>query len=165
MSITNIYHLKALNIKGEEVSLEKYKGKVLLIVNTATECGFTPQLNELEELYEEFKDHNFVVLGFPSNDFGNQEPRKEDEIQSFCQVNYGVSFPMFSKVKVKGSDAHSLFKFLSDRVQNGKVSSKPLWNFHKYLVDKEGHVVDYFLPVTKPMNARVKKRIRALLSL
>lgn len=163
MSITNIYHHKVSNIKGDEISLEKYKGKVLLIVNTATECGLTPQLKELEQLHEEFKKSDFEILGFPSNDFGGQEPRTEDQIEEFCQVNYGVSFPMFSKITVKGDDAHPLYKFLSNKSQNGKVNSKPLWNFHKYLVNKDGYVVDYFLPVTKPLNARVKKKIRALL--
>lgn len=163
MSITNIYHHKVLNIKGDEISLDKYKGKVLLIVNTATECGLTPQLKELEQLHEEFKQSDFEILGFPSNDFGGQEPRSENQIEEFCQVNYGVSFPMFSKIKVKGDDAHPLYKFLSNKAKNGKVNSKPLWNFHKYLVNKEGFVVDYFLPVTKPLNARVKKKIRGLL--
>ncbi|POY35272.1 glutathione peroxidase [Solitalea longa] len=163
MNTTNIYHHKVSNIKGEEVSLEQFKGKVLLIVNTATECGLTPQLRDLEQLHEEFKGQEFEILGFPSNDFGEQEPRSENEIQEFCMVNYGVSFPMFSKIHVKGENAHPFYKFLSEKKQNGKVNSKPLWNFHKYLIDKNGYVVDYFLPVTKPLNSRVKRKIKALL--
>lgn len=158
-----IHKFKVKDLTGKEVDLADYKGKVLLVVNTATECGFTPQLGDLEELYEEYKDKDFEILGFPSNDFKNQEPRSEAEIGQFCQRNYGVSFPMFQKVHVKGKGASEVFKFLSDKKLNGKVNSVPKWNFHKYLVDKEGHVQDFYYTITKPNAAKVKRAINKLL--
>lgn len=160
----SIHQFKVHDLTGKEVDLEDYKGKVLLVVNTATECGFTPQLGELEKLREELKDEDFEILGFPSNDFANQEPRGEEEIAQFCQKNYGVSFPMFEKVHVKGNEQHELFRFLSSKKENGKVSSTPKWNFHKYLVNKDGEVEDFFYTITKPSAGRVKRKIKKLLS-
>ena len=158
-----IHQFKVKNLQGKEVSLDAYKGKVLLVVNTASKCGFTPQLKNLEELHKKYKDKGFAVLGFPSNDFGKQEPLEGKEIQEFCEVNYGVSFPVFDKVHVKGDDTSPLFKFLSDKKLNGKLSSVPKWNFHKYLIDKDGKVVDFFYTFTKPEAPRVARRIEQLL--
>ena len=158
-----IHQFKVKNLQGKEVSLDAYKGKVLLVVNTASKCGFTPQLKNLEELHKKYKDKGFAVLGFPSNDFGKQEPLEGKEIQEFCEVNYGVSFPVFDKMHVKGNDASPLFKFLSDKKLNGKLSSVPKWNFHKYLIDKDGKVVDFFYTFTKPEAPRVARRIEQLL--
>ena len=159
----SIHQFKVKDLQGKEVDLSEYKGKVLLVVNTATECGFTPQLGGLEKLYEEYKDKGFEILAFPSNDFQGQEPRDGDAIGQFCQKNYGVSFRMFEKQHVKGKDASDVFKFLSDKKQNGKVSTSPKWNFHKYLVDKDGKVIDHFYTFTDPTAGRVKKAIEKLL--
>ncbi|SMO76242.1 glutathione peroxidase [Solitalea koreensis] len=163
MSIINIYSHKVEQINGEEISLERFKGKVLLIVNTASECGYTPQLQDLEQLRNEFMGQDFEVLGFPSNDFGTQEPRNGEEIIDFCKDNYGVTFPIFGKIHVKGEKAHPLYKYLSRKSENGKLNSIPLWNFHKYLIDKEGNVVDYFLTITKPMSSKIRNKIKQLL--
>jgi len=159
----SIYQFTVRDAAGKEHSMSEFQGKVLMIVNTATECGFTPQLEGLEKLYETYRDRDFLVLGFPSNQFADQEPRKDGEIENFCKVNYGVNFPIFQKIKVKGPDAEPLFRFLSERSQNGALSSRPRWNFHKYLVDRQGHVVDFFLPFTKPEAGRVHQAIEKLL--
>jgi len=151
-----IYPFKARLINGVEKNLSDYKDKVVLVVNIASACGFSPQLKELEALREEFKDQGFEVLGFPSNDFGRQEPLDGTAIQDFCEVNHGVQFPIFEKIMVRGEQAHPLFKFLT------KVST-PRWNFHKYLVNKQGEVVDYFFPFTKPLSSKIKKKIQRLL--
>ena len=163
MEQPSIYQYKVKDIAGKEIDLAEYKGKVLLIVNTATECGYTPQLAGLEKLYEEYRAKGFEVLAFPSNDFADQDPRKGEEIANFCERNYGVNFRIFDKVHVKGKDTVELFKFLSDKKLNGKISSVPKWNFHKYLVDKKGYVVDYFYTITEPTAGRVKKAIEKLL--
>lgn len=159
-----IHDFKVKNIDGEEVSLDQYKDKVLLIVNTASRCGFTPQLEDMEELYKEFREEGLEILAFPSNDFAGQEPLEGEEIKQFCVTKYEAEYPIFEKVHVKGEEAHELYKFLSDKKENGSVSAKPRWNFHKYLVDKDGKVVDYFLPLTKPTANKVKKKIKDLLN-
>lgn len=159
----NVYQFKVKDLSGQEVSLQDYQGKVLLIVNTASECGFTPQYRELEELYKEYKDKGFEVLAFPSNDFGGQEPLQGEAIGTFCETKYKTTFPVFDKVKVKGEFAHPLFKFLSDKKQNGKVGTAPKWNFQKYLVDRNGKVVDYYLSITSPTSSKVKKAVEKLL--
>ncbi|HYH57076.1 MAG TPA: glutathione peroxidase [Anseongella sp.] len=159
-----IFRFSINKISGQKISLSDYKGKVLLIVNTATECGFTPQLKELEELYQQYRGQDFEIIGIPSNDFGKQEPRQGEDIMEFCRVNYGVTFPIFDKTVIRGPYAHPLYKFLTDRKQNGKVKSTPLWNFHKYLIDREGQVVDFFYPFTKPTSLRVRKKINRLLA-
>ena len=159
----NIYQFKVRKIDGEEVNLSSYNGKVLLIVNTASGCGFTPQLKELQELRDQMGS-KFEVLGFPSNDFGKQEPLENTEIGAFCEKNFGVQFPVFEKIMVRGTHAHPLFKFLSEKKQNGNVSSTPRWNFHKYLVNQKGEVVDYFYPFTKPNSSKIRKKIQKLLS-
>ena len=159
----NIYQFKVRKIDGEEVNLSSYNGKVLLIVNTASGCGFTPQLKELQELRDQM-GANFEVLGFPSNDFGKQEPLENAEIGAFCEKNFGVQFPIFEKLMVRGAHAHPLFKFLAEKKQNGNLSSTPRWNFHKYLINKKGEVVDYFYPFTKPNSSKIRKKIQKLLS-
>ncbi|HLR03449.1 MAG TPA: glutathione peroxidase [Virgibacillus sp.] len=156
----SIYDFSAKTIDGEEKSLGDYKGKTLLIVNTASKCGFTPQYEGLENLYQTYKDQDFAVLGFPCNQFNNQDPGTDDEISEFCQKNYGVSFPMFSKIDVNGENAHPLFKYLTSE-EKGMVTKNIKWNFTKFLVNKDGDVVDRFAPQTKPEN--IKKDIEAVL--
>lgn len=163
MSKPNIYKFTVENAKGETVSLEKYKGKVLLIVNTASECGFTPQLALLEELRKDFEKDDFEILAFPSNDFGQQEPLNDEGIGKFCSVNYNTHFTIFKKTSVRGANVHPLFNFLADKKLNGKTSSAPRWNFHKHLINANGELVDFFYPFTKPNSARVKKKIQKLL--
>lgn len=152
----SIHQFKAKLINGSDKNLSDYKDKVLLVVNIASGCGFAPQLKELQTLREEYQDKGFEVLGFPSNDFGRQEPLDGKEIDTFCEVNYGVQFPVFDKIMVRGTHAHPLFKFLTQK-------STPRWNFHKYLIDKDGEVVDYFFPFTTPLSSKVKKKIQKLL--
>ncbi|WP_017259124.1 glutathione peroxidase [Pedobacter arcticus] len=164
MEKPNIYQFSVENVKGETVSLEKYKGKVLLIVNTASECGFTPQLALLEELRTNFETTDFEILAFPSNDFGQQEPLNDEGIGKFCTVNYDTHFTIFKKTKIRGEDAHPLFSFLADKNLNGNFNSAPRWNFHKYLINTKGELVDFFYSFTKPNSARVKKKIQKLLT-
>ncbi|GAB4444882.1 MAG: glutathione peroxidase [Turneriella sp.] len=145
-----IYEFSAATLGGKEKSLAEYKGKVVLIVNTASKCGFTPQYEGLEALYEKYKDQGFVVLGFPCNQFGAQEPGSESEIEQFCQVNYGVKFPMFGKIDVNGSNAHPLYKFLTSEKPGILGTEAIKWNFTKFLVDKDGNPVKRYAPNTKP---------------
>lgn len=146
----SVYQFHAETIVGEEKSLEDYNGKVLLIVNTASKCGFTPQFEELQQLYNTYKDKGFEILGFPCNQFNQQDPGTNDEIAQFCQKNYGVTFDMFSKIDVKGKDAHPLFVYLTEQAK-GVVTKQIKWNFTKFLIDKNGDVVKRFAPQTKPM--------------
>jgi glutathione peroxidase len=162
--IPNIYSFKVKKINGEEQPLSAYRNKVVLIVNTASECGFTPQLKELQQLKEEINSPDFEILGFPTNDFGKQEPLNGSDIASFCEINHGVKFPVFEKIMIRGEHAHPLYQFLSDKKQNTKLSSKPRWNFHKYLLNKNGELEDYFFPFTKPLSSKIKKKIQQLLS-
>ena len=145
----SIYRYSARSIDGELISLDTYRGQVCLIVNTASQCGFTPQYQELQELYTRYRERGFTVLGFPCNQFGNQEPGSSDEIRQFCQRNYGVTFPLFAKVKVKGKEVHPLFAYLT-KESPGLFSKEIKWNFTKFLVNREGEVVDRFAPITKP---------------
>ena len=161
----NIFQFNAKNSAGEEVSLQEYKGKVLLIVNTASECSFTPQLKDLESLYTEYQNRDFEILAFPSNDFGNQEPLEGADIAKFCNVNFGVTFPVFDKIRVRGPHAHDLYKFFGEKSLNGNFSSIPRWNFHKFLVNRRGEAVDFFYPFTKPGSSRIRKQIQKLLNL
>ena len=160
----SIHQFTVKNLANQDISLSQYKGKVLMIVNTASKCGFTPQLEELEKLYETYHEQGFEILAFPSNDFGGQEPLKGEAIENFCQVNYGVSFTIFEKTKVKGEQASELYQFLADKKQNGAVQSVPKWNFHKYLVNKKGEVIDYYYSTTSPTAGRVKRKIEKLLA-
>lgn len=158
-----IYQFKLKLLSGKEQTLSAYAGKVVLIVNIASGCGFTPQLKDLQALRAEYANQGFEILGFPSNDFGNQEPLEGGEINEFCEVNYGVQFPVFEKTMVRGAAAHPLFKFLRDKKLNGHFNSTPRWNFHKYLINRKGEVVDYFFPFTKPNSSKIKKKIQRLL--
>ncbi|PST82208.1 glutathione peroxidase [Pedobacter yulinensis] len=159
-----IYPFKVKRMDGTEIPLSLYRNKVLLIVNTASQCGFTPQLKELQELREQFEGQDFEILGFPTNDFGRQEPLDGVDIQSFCEINYGVRFPVFDKIMVRGEHAHPLYQFLSNKKLNGVLTSTPRWNFHKYLINRRGEVSDYFFPFTKPGSSKIKKRVQKLLA-
>jgi glutathione peroxidase len=145
----NIYDIKVNNMDNQEISLETYKNKVLLIVNTATGCGFTPQYVGLQELYEKYGSEGFEVLDFPCNQFGNQAPGDDAEINSFCTLNYGTTFPRFSKIEVNGSNESPLYKFLK-KEKGGLLGSNIKWNFTKFLVDKNGEVVERYSPTDKP---------------
>ncbi|WP_059170884.1 glutathione peroxidase [Bacillus sp. FJAT-27445] len=148
----SIYQFNALSIAGEEIPLSSYEGKTVLIVNTASKCGFTPQFGELQELYETYKDLGFVILGFPCNQFMNQEPGSEEEIESFCRLNYGVTFPMFAKVEVNGEDAHQLFSYLAKEAPGIMGSKSIKWNFTKFLIGRDGKPVKRFAPNDKPVD-------------
>lgn len=145
-----IYDIPLKKINGEEVNLEQYKGKVLLIVNTASKCGFTPQFEGLEKLYKKYEDKGLVILGFPSNQFLHQDPGSNDEISEFCSLNYGVTFPMFAKIDVNGADTHPLYATLKKSAKGLMGSEKVKWNFTKFLVNKDGQVVKRFPPTTEP---------------
>lgn len=156
----NIYDFKATDIDGELIDLSIYKGKVLLVVNTASKCGFTPQYKGLEALYQEFDQSTFAVLGFPCDQFGNQEPGDESEIKGFCELNYGVTFPLFEKIDVNGEQAHPLFNYLKNE-KGGLLTKDIKWNFTKFLIDKNGNVIERFAPTTTPESIRSK--IKALI--
>ncbi len=150
-----------VKVLGEEKTInlcESFLGKVILVVNTASKCGFTPQYEGLEKLYEENKDRGLVVLGFPSHDF-YQEPASETEIKDFCKLTYNIKFPMFAKTKVRGKDAHPFFKLLAQ-----ETNSAPKWNFHKYLIDRDGNVIESFSTVTGPGSNRIKNKIEELIN-
>ena len=148
--MTTIYDFSAQTLAGKPRKLSDYKGKVLLVVNTASKCGFTPQYAGLEELYKKYKSRGLVVLGFPSNQFGEQEPGPDSEIAEFCEMNYGVSFPMFSKVDVNGDAAHPLFKYLTSSKKGVLGSQAIKWNFTKFLVGRDGTVLERYAPTTAP---------------
>jgi glutathione peroxidase len=143
------YQFSAQSLQGKEISMEAYKGKTVLVVNTASKCGLTPQFEGLEKLYEKHKDKGFVVLGFPCNQFANQEPGDEKSISEGCMINYGVTFPMFSKIEVNGENAHPMYKYLKKELK-GTLSSRIKWNFTKFLIDTEGKPVKRFSPSTTP---------------
>jgi glutathione peroxidase len=149
-SADGIYRISARSIDGRETSLGEYRGKVLLIVNTASRCGFTPQYRELEELYQAYGERGLAVLGFPSNQFGGQEPGSDAEIAQFCSTNYGVSFPMFAKIEVNGQGAHPLYRYLKSERSGLLGTERIKWNFTKFLVDRTGKVIGRFAPSTKP---------------
>ena len=140
----SIYDFKTKTINGKEFDLSSLKGKKIMIVNTASKCGFTPQYKDLEELYKTYGGDKFVIVGFPANNFGNQEPGTNDDIKSFCQLNYGVTFPMMSKISVKGADMDPIYQWLTRKELNGKIDSEVKWNFQKYLIDEQGNLVDVF---------------------
>lgn len=157
----SIYRFSIQKLNGEQISLADYKDKVLLIVNTASQCGFTPQLKELAELKDEFAGQDFEILAFPSNDFGGQEPLEGEALAAFCEIQR-VNYPVFEKIRVRGPYADPLYKFFAEKKENGKFSSVPRWNFHKFLVDKSGLVTDFFYPFTKPTSSKIRKRIARL---
>lgn len=148
-----VYDFKANDIMGQEVELADYKGQVLMIVNTASECGLTPQFAGLEELYQEYKEQGFEILGFPCNQFASQDSGTNEEIKEFCQLNYGVTFKMFEKIKVNGNEAHPLFKYL--KKETGSLLGGIIkWNFTKFLINREGNVVQRYAPTTEPEKTR-----------
>jgi glutathione peroxidase len=152
MSASSIYDFEALSIDGKPAALATQRGKVLLIVNTASACGFTPQFAGLEKLWEQYRDRGLVIVGFPSNEFGAQDPGSNDEIASFCQLNYGVSFPMMAKVKVNGGDAHPLWKWLTAEAPGLLGTQSVKWNFTKFLVGKDGQVIKRYAPTDTPQS-------------
>jgi len=150
--MTSVYDFKATTIDGDEQPLADYKGKALLIVNVASKCGFTPQYKGLEELYEKFQDKGLVVLGFPCDQFGHQEPGDEEEIKNFCSLNYDVKFPLFSKIDVNGANTHPLYKYLKTEAKGLLGSESIKWNFTKFLVDKDGNVVRRYASTDTPQS-------------
>ena len=156
----SIYDTKVKTIEGKEIRLRDYAGKVLLIVNTASKCGFSSQFKELEELYNKLGNDKFEILGFPCNQFANQEPGSSEEIMNFCSINFNVTFPMFEKIDVKGPEAHPLYKHLTSQ-KKGLFGEDVKWNFTKFVVDAQGNVVERFAPATSP--ARLESRISALI--
>jgi glutathione peroxidase len=157
--MASLHDFTMKTIDGEQKSLADYRGQVLLVVNVASKCGLTPQYKALEEVYEEYKEEGFQVLGFPCNDFAGQEPGTEAEIQSFCSTNYNVSFPLFAKVKVLGADKHPLYQFLTSQQTQPEGPGEVAWNFGKFLVGKDGQVVARFSPKTAPDAPEVLKAI------
>lgn len=155
----NIYAFKVAGLDGGEIDFSKFKGKKILIVNTASECGYTPQYAGLEKLYEENKG-KLVIVGFPANNFGQQEPGTNAEIKSFCKKNYGVSFPMAAKISVKGDDMAPIYHWLTEKAQNGFTDSEVKWNFQKYLIDEQGHLVAWFPSKITPDNPDLLTAIR-----
>jgi glutathione peroxidase len=150
MAATSVYDFEAVGIDGRPAPLAAHRGKVLLIVNTASACGFTPQFAGLEKLWQGLRERGLVVVGFPSNEFGSQDPGSNDEIASFCQLNYGVSFPMMAKVKVNGGDAHPLWKWLTSEAKGILGTQAVKWNFTKFLVGKDGQVIKRYAPTDTP---------------
>jgi glutathione peroxidase len=157
--MTNLYDIKINSLQGKAIDLSAYKHKSILFVNVASKCGFTPQYKDLEELHKTYKD-NLMVIGVPCNQFGKQEPGNSNEIEEFCQVNYGVSFLITEKIDVKGADQHPLYAWLTDKSLNGKKSSSVKWNFQKYMVDKDGELIDYYFSLTKPLSSKITKNIK-----
>lgn len=149
-ALMNFYSLKAITNTGQEILFDKYRGKKVLLVNLASQCGFTPQYKELEQLHQQNK--NMVVLGFPSNDFGAQEPGSDKEIAEFCKINYGVTFQLFKKGNVKGNTKQPVYKWLSDANKNGWNNEQPKWNFYKYLVDENGNLLNIFSSSVSPLD-------------
>ncbi len=150
-----IYQFKVTDLYGKEFDFSTLKGKKLLIVNTASECGLTPQYKDLEAIYSKYKDKNFVIIGFPANNFGSQEPGSNEQIAKFCQMNYGVTFPMMSKISVKGKDIHEVYQFLTQKDKNGLQDSQVEWNFQKYLINEEGELIKVLSPRVLPTDSEI----------
>jgi len=161
----SVYEFTMKDIDGKDVKLKKYKGNVVMFVNTASKCGYTPQYEGLEKIYEKYKDKGFVILGFPANNFGGQEPGTETEIKEFCTLKYHVSFPMFSKISVKGEDQHPLYGFLTNKESDPQFGGDITWNFNKFLVDRSGHIVARFsskeTPESEAVTAAIEKYLAA----
>lgn len=154
------YDFSAKKMNGQEIKMEEYKGNVVLVVNTASKCGLTPQFEELEMLYKEYKEQGLEILGFPCNQFAKQDSGSNDEINQFCKLNYGVTFTMFEKINVNGEDAHSLYKYLKNE-ERGLLSKEIKWNFTKFLIDSKGNVIKRYAPTVKPL--KIKGDIERLL--
>ncbi|MVX34828.1 glutathione peroxidase [Myroides sp. LoEW2-1] len=155
-----IYQFKVKDINGKEFDFATLKGKKILIVNTASECGLTPQYKQLQSLYNEFGGEDFVIVGFPANNFGAQEPGSNQEIATFCKANYGVTFPMMEKISVKGDDMAPIYEFLTQKKRNGVTDSQVEWNFQKYLIDEQGHLVKVINPRILPTDPEIKDWIK-----
>ena len=157
----SLHDFTVYDIYGEQYDLSQLRGKKILVVNTASKCGFTPQYKELEELYKKYGGDKFIIIGFPANNFLSQEPGTNEEIISFCKMNYGVSFPMMSKISVKGSDIHPLYAWLTSKELNGVKDSKVKWNFQKYLINENGLLVDVVEPKVSPKNEKILNWIKS----
>jgi len=154
------FDFKTTTLEGEPFDLAQLKGKKILVVNTASKCGLTPQYKELEELYKKYGGDNFVIIGFPSNDFLNQEPGTNAEIKDFCEKNYGVTFPMMTKVSVKGKDIDPIYKWLTSKNENGVMDAKVSWNFQKFMIDENGNLVDFVSPKESPNCEKITNWIK-----
>ena len=159
----SVYDFTLKDIDGKEASLAQYRGKVLLLVNVASRCGYTPQYEGLEKIYLQYKDRGFVILGFPANNFMGQEPGTNEEIKSFCSLKYNVTFPMFSKISVKGDDIHPLYKYLTDKQSDPQFGGDVKWNFNKFLVGRDGRIIGRFEPAVKPESPEVTQAIEKAL--
>ncbi|WP_053977263.1 glutathione peroxidase [Mangrovimonas xylaniphaga] len=155
MEKEQIYQFKVEDLYGKPFDFAFLKGKKIMIVNTASECGLTPQYAQLQELYNEFRDKNFIIVGFPANNFGGQEPGSNNQIATFCKENYGVTFPMMGKISVKGDDMHEVYQFLTQKSRNGLEDSEVQWNFQKYLLDEQGYLVKVVSPQTLPVDESI----------
>ena len=155
----SIYSIKINALNGNPINLSDYKGKYILFVNVASECGFTGQYEDLQKLYETYQD-KLMIIGVPCNQFGGQEPGSANEIQEFCKVNYGVTFLITEKVDVKGDNQHPLYQWLTQQSKNGSSSSSVKWNFQKYLVGKDGQLLDYYFSITKPLSDKITKHLK-----
>jgi len=160
MEKQTIYQFKVKDLSGNDFDFASLKGKKVMIVNTASKCGLTPQYKELEALYKEYASRGFVIVGFPANNFLSQEPGTNEEIASFCQLNYGVTFPMMSKISVKGKDMHEVYQFLTQKAKNGLQDSKVEWNFQKYLLNEKGELVKVISPRTLPNDLEILNWIK-----
>ena len=159
MAKETIYQFKVTDLEGNSFDFSTLKGKKIMIVNTASECGLTPQYKDLETIYKKYKDENFIIVGFPANNFGSQEPGTNKEIATFCEQNYGVTFPMMSKISVKGKDMHEVYQFLTQKSKNGLQDSEVEWNFQKYLINEKGELEKVIAPRTLPTDDSIVKWI------
>jgi len=159
--IEDIYQFKVKTISDEDFDFSTLKGKKIMIVNTASKCGLTPQYKDLQALYDTYKEENFVIIGFPANNFAKQEPGTNAEIAEFCQLNYGVSFPMMAKISVKGENMHPVYQFLTQKIKNGFDDSEVSWNFQKYLIDENGHLIKVISPKTLPTDQSIVDWIKS----
>ena len=157
----SIYQFKVNDINGETFDMSSLKGKKVLLVNVASKCGLTPQYEQLQELYDKYKESGFIIIGFPANNFANQEPGTRSEIKEFCTANYGVTFPMMDKVSTKGNDQSQIYKWLTQKSKNGVMDSEVSWNFQKYMIDEEGKLVDFVAPKNSPMSDKIIKWIES----
>ncbi len=159
VSAQSIYDFSIKSIDGKQINLIDFKGKYILFVNVASKCGFTKQYADLEKLYQKYNE-DLVVIGFPCNQFGSQEPGNEDDIKSFCSKNFGVSFILTEKIKVKGKNKHDIYSWLTEKNINGKINSSVKWNFQKYIVDREGNLLNYFYSMTNPLSSKITDLIK-----